>query len=181
MEKTIVSELLIRIGVNPSYRGYPYLAHIICQAASDESSPFLTSKALYQATAEYFHVSPILFSTAYEHSLMPIGSKVTVAISVPLPDIPMPGRCLPKNLSQFLRTICVETNHVKKVGPRPTFFNNLIMRPHTPPASAGLLPAKFLRNLLRRYLPLEHADPLSDLFHRHVPYFLPDTHPHFFF
>lgn len=123
----------------------------------------------------------ILFSTAYEHSLMPIGSKVTVAISVPLPDIPMPGRCLPKNLSQFLRTICVETNHVKKVGPRPTFFNNLIMRLHTPPASASPLPAKFLRNLLRRYLPLEHADPLSDLFHRHVPYFLPDTHPHFFF
>ncbi len=58
MEKTIVSELLIRIGVNPSYRGYPYLTSIICQAASDESSPFLTSKALYQAAAEYFHVSP---------------------------------------------------------------------------------------------------------------------------
>lgn len=58
MEKTIVSELLIRIGVNPSYRGYPYLTHIIFQASSDEDSPFLTSKALYQDTAEYFHVSP---------------------------------------------------------------------------------------------------------------------------
>ena len=50
MEKNLVSELLIRIGVNPSYRGY--------QAASAEDSLFLTSKVLYQAAAEYFHVSP---------------------------------------------------------------------------------------------------------------------------
>lgn len=58
MEKNLVSELLIRIGVNPSYRGYPYLTCIILQAASAEDSLFLTSKVLYQAAAEYFHVSP---------------------------------------------------------------------------------------------------------------------------
>lgn len=58
MGKNIVSELLIRIGVNPSYKGYPYLIFIIRQAASDDKSPFLTSKVLYQSAAGYFHVSP---------------------------------------------------------------------------------------------------------------------------
>lgn len=35
MEKNYVSEMLIRIGINPSYRGYPFLVHIIHHAATD--------------------------------------------------------------------------------------------------------------------------------------------------
>lgn len=58
MDKHYVSELLIRIGVNPSYRGYPYLSYIIFQAVSDDNGPFLTIKVLYQCASEYFHVSP---------------------------------------------------------------------------------------------------------------------------
>lgn len=58
MEKNQISELLIRIGANPSYRGFPYLTYIICQTASDDAGPFLTSKALYRDAAEYFHISP---------------------------------------------------------------------------------------------------------------------------
>lgn len=58
MDKNQVSELLIRIGANPSYRGFPYLTHIICRASSEGSEPFLTSKVLYRDAAEYFHVSP---------------------------------------------------------------------------------------------------------------------------
>lgn len=58
MENNHVSELLIRIGVNPSYRGFPYLTHIICQAASGSGGPFLTSKTLYYDAAKHFHVSP---------------------------------------------------------------------------------------------------------------------------
>lgn len=58
MEKNQVSELLIRIGANPSYRGFPYLTHVICQAASGGNGPFLSSKALYRDAAECFHVSP---------------------------------------------------------------------------------------------------------------------------
>ena len=66
MEKNLVSELLIRIGVNPSYRGYPYLTCIILQAASAEDSLFLTSKVLYQASAEYFHDS----TDSIKHSIL---------------------------------------------------------------------------------------------------------------
>ena len=46
MEKNQVSELLIRIGANPSYRGFPYLTHVIWQAASGGNGPFLSSKAV---------------------------------------------------------------------------------------------------------------------------------------
>jgi hypothetical protein len=58
MEKNQVSELLIRIGANPSYRGFPYLTYVIWQAASGGNGPFLSSKALYRDAAECFHVSP---------------------------------------------------------------------------------------------------------------------------
>lgn len=58
MEKSFVSNLLIGIGINPSYRGYPYLTYIICQTTSNRAEMFFTCKSLYQSAAEYFHVSP---------------------------------------------------------------------------------------------------------------------------
>lgn len=68
MEKNYVSEMLIRIGINPSYRGYPFLVHIIHHAATYANGPFLTSKALYQNAAEHYHVSP----DAIQHSIRTI-------------------------------------------------------------------------------------------------------------
>ena len=98
MEKNYVSEMLIRIGINPSYRGYPFLVHIIHHAATDANGPFLTSKALYQNAAEHYHVSP----DAIQHSIRTIldtyWDRIMANTSVMLPDTLRPDRCRQKNL-----------------------------------------------------------------------------------
>lgn len=58
MNKKQISKLLIRIGINPAYKGYSYLVHIIHLAVSDKDQPFLVIKILYAKTAKNFNVSP---------------------------------------------------------------------------------------------------------------------------
>lgn len=51
-----IASLLTRIGIRPSYKGYPYLVHVIMLASEVTDSINLTK--LYQQTAELYKVSP---------------------------------------------------------------------------------------------------------------------------
>lgn len=57
-DELLISELLTRLGVCPSYRGYRCLMHVIYLAASDDEYPFIVTKKLYADTAEHFGISP---------------------------------------------------------------------------------------------------------------------------
>lgn len=56
MNKREISELLTRVGICPSYKGYPCLVHAIWLAASD-STPFILIKKIYADTAAHFGMS----------------------------------------------------------------------------------------------------------------------------
>lgn len=65
MSKKQISELLTQIGLNPAYRGYLYLVHIIYLVSSDSDFTFFTLKGLYQRTSADLNIS----SGAIQHNI----------------------------------------------------------------------------------------------------------------
>lgn len=51
-----ITKLLMNLGIRPSYKGYPYLVHVIMLAAKAPVPATLTD--LYSQTAAAFNVSP---------------------------------------------------------------------------------------------------------------------------
>lgn len=54
----LIPELLTRLGLCPSYKGYHCLEYVIYLAASDGEYPFIVTKKLYTETAAHFGISP---------------------------------------------------------------------------------------------------------------------------
>lgn len=65
MNKNQICDLLIQIGINPAYKGYFYLVHIISLAVSDRDQPFLVIKDLYGKTAAHYGVT----TASIQHSI----------------------------------------------------------------------------------------------------------------
>lgn len=57
-----ISDLFYNIGMNPSYKGYPYLIYIVGLAVGYYGKPFPCMKDLYREAADHFHVSPSIIT-----------------------------------------------------------------------------------------------------------------------
>lgn len=57
MIKNHISSLFNKLGINPGYRGYPYLVHVVDLATTYYGKPFPCMNELYNRAALHFGIS----------------------------------------------------------------------------------------------------------------------------